>query len=167
MYVPAALPFPPTPLTSFTPTSIIEINLAVSCGCLSVIRPFLRHHLPGLIGDTHNRPTPNLATPSSSKYNKARPSDYFSKRKGKLDTGESYLSTTTSLGALGDDRWDKEGGGGQKNDTESGDGESRGQDFDFELGAIRRDGGAHDDDRRTNNDGILKTVEYDVRESYS
>lgn len=52
--------------------SIVEINLAVACGCLAVIRPFLRHHFPKLMGETRNSRT--------EQYDKASRSDYFSRR---------------------------------------------------------------------------------------
>ena len=155
-------------------TSVIEINLAVSCGCLSVIRPFLRHHFPLLIGDTRPTPTP------SSKYNKARPSDYFLKRAPKVKTADdSYLSTTSSKAQLSQTQdietgWDKEAEIGYSQKVESEGKNMRSQpnpEFDFELGAMGR---GRDDialgqrvNEGTNNDGIMKTVEYDVRESIS
>ena len=69
--------YPPSPFTQLTPppNSVVEINLAVACGCLSVIRPFLRHHFPLLLGETRkSRPYSS----SYERYRKAKPSDYFS-----------------------------------------------------------------------------------------
>lgn len=54
---------------------IIEMNLAVTCGCLSVIRPFLRRHFPVLMGESHST--------GADKYNKATPSDYFLRQRSR------------------------------------------------------------------------------------
>ena len=66
-------------------SSVVEICLAVSCGCLSVIRPFLRHHFPMLLGDTKGGK-------SSQRYSRYRTSEYI---KGGRST-ETKSGTHTS-----------------------------------------------------------------------
>ena len=48
--------------------SAIELCVVITCGCLSVIRPFLRHFFPALLGEKRSG--------SSSRYNKAK-ADFF------------------------------------------------------------------------------------------
>lgn len=49
--------------------SIIELNVAVICGCLAVVRPFLRRHFPGLLGESRVESKPCYNKSSGSKAN--------------------------------------------------------------------------------------------------
>ena len=133
------------------------------------------------MGETH--PTP------ASNYNKARPSDYFtsSKRTPNSKRSHDYFSTGSSKAQLSrtndDDTtiWDKDGDVGYSQEIKaSGGGVAEGrfvaENEDLELGQLgqrrlergRLYGGCGGADVMTVNeerkkDGIMKTVEYDVR----
>lgn len=111
------------------------MNLAVSCGCLSIIRPFLRHHFPLLVGETR-------AT-GAEKYNKAKPSDYFSSKRTPISgsrrnydpTGSKAQLSHADNSALGS--WDADAMGySQDVKVEGGMGVKTGRYDDLELGEL-------------------------------
>lgn len=81
--------------------SIVEINLAVACGCLAAIRPFLRRHFPLLIGESRNSHADRYSKVSRKEYfarSKPRTADNISESNARLSHGNHNLPSWEALG---------------------------------------------------------------------
>ena len=155
-----------------TPTSlvVVETNLSVICGCIMVLRPFVRRHLPFLLGSQTKRYRAAAGAAIYDGYNRCE-------TKTKISSGKHQKhSTSVSFGAK-IKSWVGNGGGAGTRATDDTDSTFVGDGRDVELGKVgwplesgrgKREVKSESEENiierpRPTQRGIVKTVDVDVR----